>query len=292
MPSSRSVRKTRIAISPRFATRTFSNGATSVLFSLRLRGSRRRAPALPPRLGRIDLVVGLKLVVAASRRGRPGDLKPLELERGEDRPPLLLVRIGRHPEEHGRSLCPGGMDAGGFCRTTRPRGALYERAASTAPAWSGAARCPARDGSPSRSPCRRTSSSSAPAARDRGRPTSAARASTSPAAGFIDSSGNGVALAPLSGWYRAAFAWFVRPVAEPGAPARRPRKSLGRGIPRQKPARENRCDWRQLEWEVCPCCNGSRGYPPSRPRWCSPPRCLAKSGWVAWTSSPGNRLTC
>src|SRR5919197_1434654 len=140
MPSSRSVRKTRIAISPRFATRTFSNGATSVLFSLRLRGSRRRAPALPPRLGRIDLVVGLKLVVAASRRGRPGDLKPLELERGEDRPPLLLVRIGRHPEEHGRSLCPVGMDAGGFCRTTRPRGALYERAASTAPAWSGAVR--------------------------------------------------------------------------------------------------------------------------------------------------------
>src|SRR5690348_10051577 len=34
MPSSRSVRKTRIAISPRFATRTLENGGMSPLFSL------------------------------------------------------------------------------------------------------------------------------------------------------------------------------------------------------------------------------------------------------------------
>ena len=55
-----------------------------------------------------------------------------------------------------------------------------------------------------------------PRGRARSPRRSATRASTSAAAGSSTRSGEGVAVAPLTGWYRQTFAWGRRPLAEAG----------------------------------------------------------------------------
>src|SRR5918999_292998 len=106
MPSSRSVRKTRIAISPRLATRTLRNGAT-VTHILPAQGrdglatrTRRRGRCCRRRRGRpatggVPCVLGLDELDlrSAPALSRPRRERVELLERREDDGALVLARL-------------------------------------------------------------------------------------------------------------------------------------------------------------------------------------------------------